>query len=48
MIVPLTGFLSKYVKIVLHTGRGHLHQEHICAKTLHKMEVVSEIREVSY
>ena len=38
-------FLSKYVKLVLHTGRGHLHQECISSKIRHKMEVVSEIRE---
>ena len=46
--MALMGILSKYVKILLHTGRGHLHQECICIKIQHKMEVVSEIRENGY
>ena len=41
MKLLLTGFLSKCGKMV-HKDRGHQHPEHICAKILHRMGLVSE------
>ena len=36
------GHFVKAVQELVHKGGGHQHPEHICAKILHKMELVSE------
>ena len=43
MRVRLTGSFVKASLRLVHTGRGHQHPGCICAKTLCKMELVSEI-----
>ena len=43
MRVCLTEHFVKACLRLVHTGRGHWHLAHICAKTLCKMELVSEI-----
>ena len=42
MRVRLMGHFVKASLRMVYTGRGHWHLGHICAKTLCKMEVVSE------
>ena len=42
----LTDILSKWVEILVLKDEGHQHPECICAKILHKMELVSENNEI--
>ena len=47
--VHLTGsFFVKASLRLVHTGRGHQHPGHICAKTLCKMKLVSETEKDSH
>ena len=42
----LMDILSKWVGVLVHKDEGHQHPEHICAKILHKMELVSENKKI--
>ena len=42
MKVALTGVFCQREYKNRYKGRGHQHPEHICAKILHKMGLVSE------
>ena len=48
MRVHLTGSFVKASLRLVHTGRGHQYPGCTCAKTLCKMELVSEIEKDSY
>ena len=46
MLGLLDGILSRWVGVLVHKDEGHQHPEHICAKILHKMKLVSENKKV--
>ena len=42
----LTDILSKWVGVLVLKDKSHQHPERICAKILHKMELVSESKKI--
>ena len=46
MLGLLDGILSRQVRVLVHKGEGHQHPEHICAKILDKMKLVSENKKI--
>ena len=42
----LTDILTKWVGVLVHKDEGHQHPECICAKILHKVELVSENKKI--
>ena len=46
MLGLLDSILSRRVRVLVHKDKGHQHPEHICAKILHKMKLVSENKKV--
>ena len=46
MLGLLDGILSRRFGVLVHKNEGHQHPEHIYAKILHKMKLVSENKRV--